>query len=179
MNNIDSAEIDAAIERSLASYSAVEPLAGLDERILNRVHVSPKRALRFTWERSVAGLCLGAALFVAMFVAIAHRPRPDSVLITKPSAPSLRIAAKPETPLFTPVIRKRAGAVRPRTFVVRETAPKMTPTERGLLLFAGSHPEAALQIAAGLAKNDGRELEIEALNIPPLEIDSSQSGESK
>jgi hypothetical protein len=66
-------DLDRLIDGALSGYSNVEPLAGLEDRVLNRVRVEASRRRRRIWILGV----LAAPALVALVLAIPWRRTPD------------------------------------------------------------------------------------------------------
>lgn len=161
-------ELDGIIDGALSSYSSAEPLAGLAERVLNRIHIAEAGRRRFRlwrWTLALAG--------VASIVAVAIALRPGHV----PEVRRRSIVAATPTPL-TPERRlapKRLARTATRRAASRKSYPKLdqfpapaplTAEERMLLAFA----EAARAFAE-LQKRNNEPIEIQPIQIPPLQID--------
>ena len=149
--------LNTILDEALASYTLQEPRAGLGARIMALVRAegaAPRRAwLRF----AAAGLALaGLSATVVMWRSEAPAPVRAQNVERVPSVPVPRTAERPRTVQHTP---KRDS---------------LTPEERALLAFAQQAPEAARQLAQPY-----KPLEIEAINIQPLQIGGLEIGESK
>ncbi len=168
---MNSDELDRILDDALASYSLREPRAGLPARVMARVRSEGAVSRGWWW-------CLAVAAAVLACVAIAIRPRPatlappeaakgvEQVLVEQVPVPPRRDAP-----------RREAHARRMRSLPRRESFPSpapLTPEERALVALVQQAPEAARQLA-----QPDRPLEIEAINIPPLQMDGLQIGELK
>ena len=72
MMDKEQGELDSALDAALAKYAAVEPRAGLEDRVLANLRIEQARMpVRAWWRWSVAG-ALAAVVFVAL--ALAWRP---------------------------------------------------------------------------------------------------------
>ena len=78
--NDRSDEIDRALDAALAKYAAVEPRAGLEERVLANLHAEDSRRVNHAWWRW--GLGATAVAVIVLTVALAWRSG-------RPSQPAL------------------------------------------------------------------------------------------
>jgi hypothetical protein len=164
----DSDELDRVIDGALAGYSGAEPLAGLEERVLNRVRaVNAGRRGRIMWAFALAAV---AAVVVAV---IAERP-------PQAPAPKHNAIARVVTPapVRHAVEERRVVPKRPRQRLLPKQdqfpAPApMTSEERALVAFVEQHPAEARQVFAELEKS-GEPIEIQPIQIPPLDSDGAQ-----
>jgi hypothetical protein len=155
-------ELDKLIDGALSTYSTAEPLAGLEQRILNRA-----RARRARWPWLLAAVAVAAAILIAVQVR-----KPEStpfVALAPPPAPVVApvMPARPLTPS-----RDRKGAVPhvARTLPKRQVFPTETPLtheERLLVQLAESHPQE-------LVIRPADQIEIKPIEIAPLQIDGRQ-----
>jgi hypothetical protein len=74
--NDRSSEIDRALNAALAKYAAVEPRAGLEERVLANLHADHARRVNHAWWRW--GLGATAVAVIVLTVALAWRSGPTS-----------------------------------------------------------------------------------------------------
>jgi hypothetical protein len=163
-------ELDRWIDGALAGYSGAEPLAGLEERVLNRVRAveAGRRG------RIMRALALAAVAAVVMAVIAERRPQ-------APAPKHDAIAS-----VVTPAAVRHAAAVegrrvepkRPRQrFLPKQDqfpAPApITSEERELVAFVEQHPAEAQQVFAELEKS-GEPIEIQPIQIPLLDSDGAQ-----
>src|SRR3954449_6548830 len=83
-------ELDRIIDCGLAGYAAHEPLAGLEERVLNRVRLANAGRRRLSWRHWTLALPVLAAL---IFLAVA---------LKSSRAPVAKLQPLPVTPSQTP-----------------------------------------------------------------------------
>jgi hypothetical protein len=147
--------IDEWIDEALASYSAVEPLAGIEERVLNRIR-RKSRIAKWAWATSAL-----ASLLLAAVIVVRTMPEQQSLNLSPPLAPSAPTLIR--TMPFKPVKRFRVAA------------PKsLTGEERALLAFVESDPAAAAQAFDELQKKSSEPLEIQSIEVQPLQSDGNQ-----
>lgn len=169
-NNED--EIDDILSRGLSSYSDAEPLAGLEQRVLNRIASAPRdRSKSFLWWSAAVTAVLGLSIFVAIGLRVEQRGGETVARLHPPAAPhqnflSERMAPKPKAKLAERRIQ------RPRSLQKQEQFPTPTPLtgeERALLAFAERHGTEAQKAFADL-----RERNSQPIVIPPIEIAAIQ-----
>ena len=171
-------ELDRILDDALASYSAQEPRLGLERRVMTRIR-SEGETTRHPWLRPAlaAAVIACAAMAVVMW-------RTESVRRPGPVAPVERTIAKktePPSPVASQEAAQHAGHRRagrpehgkrlPHRGRFPTPAP-LPPAEVAFATFVRQAPEAARQLAAG-----DKPLEIQAINIRPLEIDGLEIGE--
>jgi hypothetical protein len=166
-------EPDRTIDSALAGYSGVEPLAGLEERVLHRVRGAEAGRRRvFGW----AVALVAAALVVPVVVVRAPR-HSESKTYTVGIPAVTRPVPAVETPRVAPKQRVKSHRLRPRTLPKQEQFPAPTPItteERALLAFVGQHPADAQEAFAELQKRSDEPIEIQPIQIPPLRSDGAQ-----
>jgi hypothetical protein len=156
-------ELDSLIDGGLAAYGNVEPLAGLEERVLGRVRAQ-QRSRRWCWV--LVPVAAAAAMAVVMI-----RPRtvdiaPPVVALTKPPAPLIVAPSRTATRVVVREAPKRTTLPKREVF---PTIALLTREERLLLRLAESHPE---DLARPVVPQG--EIEIKPIEIAPLTIDGGQ-----
>lgn len=148
---------DELIDAALASYSAREPLAGLEQRTMTRIGgTRAKRGWRW-WALGAAVVGVTAMLTISVRVPIA------------PMAPVMARAVPPPVPAAPPMVsyprplrhKRKLTAVKSRPF---PASPPLTREELALVAFFNSSPEAAMQTP------------LEPVVIERIEIEPLQSG---
>ncbi len=150
-------ELDRILDGALAGYSDATPLAGLEQRVLNRIG-SGKRNRRWLRCFQVAGAM--AAILLLGFVALSLRTRPETPFPIATAPPQRALAPAP-IPRRIPARRNLDR--RPDKFP--SPAP-LTTEERTLLALIRSAPETIKMASAAI--------EIPPIQIPPLQSDGSQ-----
>lgn len=154
---MDEQQFENALSRALGSYSASEPLAGLDERVLARVQRAPARSYWWAWCAAAVALIL-----VCVVVGLRREVQPVSVPIIA-SVPVLSEAVRQE-PVVVKIRRVKAAPRRVRA----------SREELMLARYVTADPEGALQAFASLRENSERELKIEPLEVKPIQMESLQ-----
>jgi hypothetical protein len=177
-------ELDDLIDRALPGYSRAEPLANLEQRVLQRIRVElpARRTFRLVrWGFAVPALA--AVLLAAVVVRMSWQPLPrPSNARPSHAAPNLA-AVKPASPLPRVTrprpprrIRQRRGApvgALPKQEIFPTPMP-MTPEEHVLLAWAGQAPAEATRALADLRKRTEEQVSIQEIQIQPLPGDGSQ-----
>jgi len=165
-------ELDRRIDSALVGYSDAEPLAGLEERVLRRVRVASRRRM-LGWAVTLAA---AAALVVtAIVVRAPHHSDPPTYRVGVPAV--MRPAPVVEKPPVVTVRRAKSRAARARRLPKLEQFPAptpLTPEERALIAFVEHRPAEAQQVFAELQKRVDEPIEIQPIQIPPLESDGAQ-----
>lgn len=204
MRNDPRDELDKLIDGVLPGYSSAEPLDGLEERVLRRVHAAGA-ARRSPWLRRLGfAIPALAALFVAGIVLwTSWKPVPHTASTARSQAAKTMAAFKP--PSSAPALRNvpalAADAVRPKPqsmtgqgHLVPRALPKleyfptpepMTKEERALVAWVAQNPAEARDVFADLRKRTEepvtiqpiamRKLSEEPVTIQPIQIQPLQS----
>jgi hypothetical protein len=78
--NDRSDQIDRALDAALAKYAAVEPRAGLEERVLVNLHAGHARRVNHAWWRWGLGAAAGAVIVLTVALAWrSGRPSPPAI----------------------------------------------------------------------------------------------------
>ena len=134
MRNDEPDAIDRVLEEALSRYSSEEPLAGLEQRVLNRVRAEGARPRHWLgrWV-FVAGAVVAASL--AFMAIVWVRPIPDPARVIEPIA-----KAEPRMAALPPL---RERHTRPRLARRREFPTSRCSTRERLDLATRSSPTAA------------------------------------
>lgn len=171
-------ELDRIIDGALSSYSEATPLAGLEERVLNRIRVEEAgRNRSMLW-----GVALASAMAL-MVVVVVLRTHPDSarkvadvaVAAKRPvgaiAAPDREVTDARAT--HPKVKRARTSTVLPKEEQFPAVEP-LTDGERALLAFVEQHPAEARIEVARMQERSSEPIEIQPIQIQPLRIDGQQ-----
>jgi hypothetical protein len=170
----DRNELDRLIDHSLAMYIAQEPLAGLEDRVLNRIRLDNDGRRRATWRWALAVPAFAAVILVVVIsrdsrTPVAPKPAPIGTAHVETPAPAAPAPATIHAAL-------PGRATKPtRTLPKRDQFPTptpLTPEERASVAMPPL-PPAALQALADLQKSS-EEIRIEPLEIPPLDTDGTR-----
>jgi hypothetical protein len=161
-------ELDKLIDGALAEYSSAQPLAGIEQRVLDRVRLAQAARRRWRWSLLVAVPALAAGLLVLF----APKPQPQPVPVA--------VVAPPPAPVVQPTIRAAVpsrGATKRRPATVRRpelpkrgvfpTISPLTGEERLLVQLAQSNPRF-------FEARPADSLEIKPIEIAPIQIDGAQ-----
>ena len=115
MNPQANDKLDQLLDGGLARYGDVEPLAGLEERVLGRLsQPEPQRRNWWVWVAASAALAT-----LALVVLWSTRPRPGAPPLVKHEAPAPAVHP-PEHPLM---------ATTPQPVPPRHVRPRMVPVQ--------------------------------------------------
>lgn len=166
-------ELDRTIDGALAGYSDAEPLAGLEERVLNRVRLAEAgRRCVLGWV--FAFVVVASLAMVAIVVRTPRHSEPKTYVVGIPAVEGPALAA--ERPLVATKRRAKSHAPRKRPLPKQDQFPAplpITAEERALLALA-EHPKDAEDAFADLRKRSDTLIEIQPIQIPPLESDGAQ-----
>jgi len=193
MNDQD--KVDQILDQAFAEYREAEPLARLEDRVLQRVKLHAEHRRRLWWRWSAIASA-AAALAIAAWIGSGDRARHE----VAPSSLARKQAPSAELPSRVPVIRAAmdrpastrasvAKAVRWRGSHVsaltrlvsaervpmREQFPSPVPLkleERVLLALAHIHPETLDR------SDDDKEIVIAPIDIKPLAGSGDDKGEN-
>jgi len=167
-------ELDRRIDSALAAYSDAEPLAGLEERVLNRVRgaeAGRRRVLGWVGVIAVATSVVTGAIVLRVL-----RHSESKMYIVGIPAVTRPVPAV-ETPRVGPKRPPKSRRSRHMPLPKQRqfpAPPPITGEEHALVAFVGRHPGEARQIFAELQKQSDEPIEIQPIQIPPLQIDSAQ-----
>jgi hypothetical protein len=156
---VDEQRFEDALSRALGSYSASEPLTGLEARVLARVRRAPARSYWWAW---VAGAV--ALILVCVLVGVRQEVRPVRAPV-RASAPVVVEAVHHQEPVVMRARRQRR---------VLPVKPRLSREELVLARYVASDPEGAVKAFASLRENSERELKIEPLEVKPIQMESLQ-----
>jgi hypothetical protein len=160
-------DLDKLIDGALSTYTNAEPIAGLEERVLERVRMARRTRAR-RWWCAIAAAVSGAVLIGIL----ARKPQPAPVARIEP--PPVQLSIAPPPPRVVVEVRRPARAPRrpttPRALPKRELFPTpmpLTKEERMLVALAEAHPQELMARPVG-------EIEIKPIQIAPLQVDGGQ-----
>jgi hypothetical protein len=157
-------DIDAMIDCALSCYGDATPLTGLEQRVLNRIRLAESDRQGSRWLRFALAFAM-----VLVLVAVGVRVRPRNVSV--PVKTARTVAAAPVESLIVPQRRaRRSHSIRP---IPKERRfPSFAPLsreERTLLAYVrlrqpGEDPK----------RREDKPIEIDPIQIPPLQSDGNQ-----
>jgi hypothetical protein len=173
MNHND--EFDHVLDEALAEYRDVEPLAGLEHRVLQRVRRQAEHR-RKIWMRWSALAACAAMLAITAWIGLRDRVRHDNV----PTRPITAHGKPPIAPQPKNAGTQKAEhrpnprAAAPATLASANHAPvrsqfplpaPLNPEERALLVLAQTHPEVLIHLPS---TQEDHAIAIAPINIRPL-----------
>ena len=164
-------ELDRRIDNALAGYAGVEPLAGLEERVMRQVRMASRRRV-LGWAAAIA-----VAASVVVTVSVVRVPRVVTPTYRVGVPAVMRPAPVVEKARVVTMRRARTRARRARPLPKLEQFPTPTPLtaeERALIAFVGRYPKEAQQAFEDLRKRSEEPIEIQPIQIPPLEDSGAQ-----
>jgi hypothetical protein len=181
-------ELDRMLDAALAEYSATEPRAGLEERVLANLRAERARIPdRAWWRWGPAGALTAVVLVVALALALrSGKPSPPqivqhpSTIEQSPNVPQMSIVAKDGHPAVQPMIRPTRTEGGHRAAAVAEANPKLdvfpsprplSEQERILESYVNQFRQEAVLIARARS-----ELEIRDQQEEMRDADEGQNG---
>lgn len=162
----DRDELSRMIDQAMAFYVDAEPLAGLEERVLNRVRVlEADLPWRLAW--AFAAVVVVAAIVMWMPLHPAARSSEVAGVVADVPVPT---SPPPEKPM-------RSRAPRHRFLPKLEQFPRpipLTAEERALAAFVARQPVEAQQVCADLQRSMHEPIDIQPIQIAPLQSDGAQ-----
>jgi hypothetical protein len=154
MRSDDAQELDAVLERGLASYSTAEPQVGMEERILRTVLA--QRESRRMWWPWAAGAFATASALIVMVVALTH-PKTVPVPSVATATPAARTVVAP-SPAETEV-RNAAAAPRKHSSGVgashARTSEPQKPAEEFLFPTAQTLTQEEIRVVNAVEERPG------------------------
>jgi len=161
--------LEAALDKALARYASVEPLAGLEQRVLHRVRAAGAgRSYRFGRWTIAAGVAAAALLIAVLW----KSQVPPGVH----RASLARAVAYPERPQIGPrpapraMKRHRAAAGLPKRRVFPTPAP-VSREESAFLALAGAPDQVRAWL--DLERRNSKPIQVEEIRIEPLRSDDA------
>ena len=165
-------EVNSSIDRALATYSNVEPLSGLESRVLNRICDARANGR----SRYGAGVLCAAAAVLGILVVMPpfghHRQESHG-----PSSQRPAVVSSHEAGAFVPAAAKqlhvnagnaqRTKRHRPTRTQLATTMP-LSPDEQALLTLTRTKPELAGALATRQTEPENPDIVIEPIRITPL-----------
>ena len=164
-------DLDRLIDGALASYSDAEPLAGLEGRVVSRVRAVQARRRILAWGMGLAVAASVVVLGIVIWTEQRLAPKRREVARVTSVAPT---AAMIERAVRIPA---RVHAERPKALPKLEQFPApepMTAEERAFVALVTRDPTEAQQILADLRNRADAPIEIQPIQIPPLQSDGAQ-----
>lgn len=158
-------DLDRLIDSALPAYSKAEPLEGLEQRVLRRIHA---RRRRLPWwgiaVPALAACCVLAVLLWPQQEVAQLQPR---LVASKPAAPQPAPVPQPVR-----IAKKQSVRVHALPKLARfPMASPLTPEERVLASWAARDPQQAVKLFSDLRQRTEAPVVIAAIEIRPLETD--------
>ena len=193
MNN--NQQLDSILDHALGEYRDAEPLAGLEDRVLQRLRLQPDGSRIASWKWGMVAACAAMLAFAVWLGLRGNEPQgpiarrqtlasnADVLPPAKPAAATPRAVASQPAPLP----HSRIPAQVPRSAVAqlqvaqpedngRESAhlpAPLTREERQLLALAQTHPDALRSIS-----QQDQPIAITPLTIEPLPSEANENGDN-
>ncbi len=176
MSNEERDRLDEWIDGALRGYSDAEPLARIEDRVLNRVRAA-RTARRRSWRLAFAVPAL-AALVVVVWIVWRQQPAvaPPQVPVAAIKPPAV---LAPPVVSSVPVAKRRHRPVR-HPLPMHEYFPAPSPVtaeEKALFAWARRSPAEAQHAFADLRRRNEGPIVIQKIEIAPLEADGAYQGE--
>jgi hypothetical protein len=171
-------ELDAILEKGIASYSEAEPLAGMEERVVARIGVTktPRRGVSGWFAVLVLGMAVAAITGMVLIRTRPSEPHPTAVAaVSRPShfepAPvQVRISEPQRQPHIARIRRVRALPKGP----VFPTLAALTKQERLMVMLVSKNPDEAAQTFASLRQRADEPIAVDPIVIPPIPTSDEQ-----
>jgi hypothetical protein len=183
-------ERDILLDEALKTYMDQAPPAGMERRLLARVHAAPPR-----WRIWFPAVAVVAAVCLLLTISLMTNPLLTIPLLTNPRGTPVR-PAQPPPAASVPAIAASVQPVSPpdarrvvpaRRRLLRRSRPQpgtlsepeaLSEGERTLLRFLAGNPEQAHGVLLQLAATDRpapiEPLRIEPLSVPPIEVQTRE-----
>jgi hypothetical protein len=177
-------EFDQVLDDALAEYRETEPLAGLEDRVLQRLRLQTERRQRLWWRWSAIAAA-AAVVLMAAWIGLGDRTRRDVVAPSvvqkqaqsvEPQPPQVDTRTADAYPASKPTPVAKAASRKTPVLVAAELSREPTPMperfpsplplkpeERMLLALATTHTEILMG-----KTGDDKEIVIDPINIKPL-----------
>lgn len=167
INDSDPNKPDSIIESALSRYASAEPLAGIEQRVLNRIAAADagcRTSKILAWALACPILIALVPLAIAVWTPAVIQPaRTDFASLPHlPPPPNALMIGRPAAPR------------RPQPIARRRLESPISREERTLLALAGSQPVEIQQLFAAMQQRNEAPVAIDEIEITPLEITEVQ-----
>jgi hypothetical protein len=171
-------ELDAILEKGIASYPEVEPLAGMEERIIARIGMAkmPRRSVsgwRAVWAVGLAAVALAGLMFVRT-----RHSEPRAVAAVAVSRPPHFEPAPVQVRISEPRYRSQIARVRrvralPKGPVFPTPSP-LTRQEHLMVALVSENPDEAAQAFASLQRRKDEPIAVDPIVIRAIPMSDEQ-----
>ncbi len=193
MNNDE--QLDNILDEALSAYREAEPLAGIEERVLQRLRLEPERLQIASWKWGAVAACIAMLAFAAWLGLRGHGSQGP---VARQQTQATNVDVPPEARPAAETRRKVANkpARRPQNRIPAQVArgtgtpvqvarlddsgrepphlpQPLTGEERQLLALAQAHPDALRSIS-----QEDKPIAIAPLTIQPLPSEANQNGDN-
>jgi len=191
----DHAQADRELDAALAKYAAVEPRAGLEERVLANLRAQEAGVRNHAWWRWSVAVALAAVVVAVLIVGWRSGKSSRPVIVNHPStpapganAPRTKVAANGGAKQLRPAgqgSNRAATVLRPQPTVVAGVSPKLdqfpspqplSEQETILQNYVAQYPEQALLLARARSEALRRD-QFEEIQASPSGDQASDSDE--
>ncbi len=160
-------ELDDLLDRALRSYSAGEPLDGLEGRVLARVAGNKRRAVHWNW--IAAAVCLVMVVGGVRVETAPSRSRLSRVAVVEKNSGGLEASAP--TTSAKPIVSVHRLSRDREEAVARRHKMQLTREEVLLARFVAADPEQAAKQFASLNEYVQRDVTVAPLAVEPIKIE--------
>src|ERR1035441_543655 len=157
--------LDGALDGAVVRFSSAEPLTGLEQRVLNRVHA--ERAVphvgRFRFGRWAPAVGVAVVAGMVMAAVLWDKPVPPPPPVGQDSRPVPQQAQTRVTPAG---FRKKNGQAR--------SPVPLTSEERALLALVARAPDQAREALLDLQRRSTEPIQVAEIRIEPLRSDDAK-----
>jgi len=168
----DAQQVEHLLDEAIASYSAVEPLAGLEQRILAKTRTAKGPRRNWLPSAAIIGALAGAAVLAWLFVPVKHEA-PAKIATTTLSKPIVALQPPQAVQRLKPKHRRPRAESLPKLAVFPTPLP-LTPEERRLTAMVARDPEGAIKAFESLQARADEPIRIAPIEIPPLQTGGAQ-----
>jgi hypothetical protein len=172
-------DLDALLDRALASYTPAEPRLGLEDRVRARLNVaasSPHERTRFPlrWISAAAGAFAFAAVLTAVVLRSHTPPAPPNLAAVggEASVPSMRVPDSFPTNAPRQPSKRLTANPAPRPRLAHDLNPRQPSQQQLIAQLLASAPEAVASLAGTQSSSLTEDQPDKPIVIEPLPADS-------
>jgi hypothetical protein len=156
-------KLEALLGAALAQYGEAEPLSGLEERVLDRMHSAPQRRAWWMWGAVLAAV---AAVVVAVVMTRPAEQKPAPVTVQQAPKQPPAVVTPPVAPVQAAQVPRRAA---PRHVVPQQVA-KAEPLPKRDVFPTPAPPDEQARLLVRYLRATPRAEVLAQINRQPLEL---------
>ncbi|MDQ6759519.1 MAG: hypothetical protein M3Z32_06590 [Acidobacteriota bacterium] len=161
MEKLDPDRLDSILDGALSRYASAEPLAGIEQRVLNRIGAAGpghRTSKILAWALCCPVLIALVPMAISVWTAAVMKPAHIDFASVPHIAPPANAFVRVRQP------------VRKCPFRIALPSTSLSSEERGLLALVQSHPAEAQEFLAWMQRPVEDPVDIDEIEVTPLQI---------